>query len=374
MIRSHKVRLNPTPEQEVNFRKSVGTARFVYNWGLNRWKEAKAQGLTEYGVMALKKEFNGLKEEQFPWVYEVTKSVCESAFTNLGKALKNYFDSKKGARKGAKVGFPSFKKKHKAKQTFGLANDRFKVDGHRIKIEKLGVVNMAEPLRFQGKIMGATVSCVAGKWYISIQVEIAQPEPLRLERKSTGVDLGVKTLATLSAPGGHPTEFENQKLLRRQLNQLKKLNRSQARRQLQSNRWYKAKDKLARFHECIKNQRSDAIHKMTTGIARTYSIVGVEDLHIKGMVKNRKLALSIADAGMGEVLRQLTYKAETFGSRIVKVGRFYASSKTCNDCGHINKELTLSDRTWTCQGCGTIQHRDWNAAKNIEQEALRLIA
>ncbi|MFN8487191.1 MAG: RNA-guided endonuclease TnpB family protein [Caldilineaceae bacterium] len=367
MIRAHKIRLNPDAEQEVYFKKAAGTARFVFNWGLARWKEAKAQGVKEYGVMALKKEFNGLKEEQFLWVYDVTKSVCEAAFVNLGKALKNYFDSKSGKRQGEKMGFPKFKKKRKAKQSFGLANDRFKVDGHSVKIEKLGLVNMAEALRFQGKIMGAVVSCVAGKWYISIQVEIEQPEPLRFEQRSTGVDLGVKTLATLS----NGDEFENQKLLRRELNQLKKLNRSLSRRKEQSNRWYKAKDKLARFHERVKNRRADAIHKMTTTIAKTYQLVGVEDLHVKGMVRNRKLALSIADASMGEVLRQLEYKSAAFGGRIVKVGRFYASSKTCSDCGHINKPLTLADRKWTCQGCGTIHERDWNAAKNIEQEALR---
>lgn len=370
MIRAHKIRLNPTPEQEIYFRKSAGTARFVYNWGLNRWKEAKAQGLSEYGVMAIKKEFNGLKEEQYPWVYEVGKGACEYAFMNLGKALKNYFDSKSGKRKGNKVGFPNFKKKRKAKQTFGIANDRFMVDGHIIKIQKLGEVNMAEQLRFQGKIMGAVASCVAGKWYISIQVEIQKPEPIQFQQQSTGIDLGVKTLATLS----DGTEFENQKLLRRQLNKLKKLNRSQSRRKMQSNRWYKAKDKLARFHERVSSQRKDAIHKMTTAIASTYQAIGVEDLHIKGMAKNRKLSLSIADAGMGEVLRQLDYKAKAFGSQVIKVGRFYASSKTCNDCGYVNKELTLSDRAWVCQGCGVINQRDWNAAKNIEQEALRLLA
>jgi len=209
-------------------------------------------------------------------------------------------------------------------------------------------------------------------------VESAQPEPLRLEHKSTGVDLEVKPFATLS----DGTEFENQKLLRRQLTQRKKLNRAQARRQLPSQRWSKAKAKVARFHEQIKHQRSDAAHKMTTAIASTYQRVGVEDLHIKGMAKNRKLALSLADAGLGEVLRQLEYKAEAFGSRIFKVGRFYASAKTWNaprrQPGYVNQELTLSERTWTCQGCGGInqreRHPEGTRAKHIEQEALRLIA
>ena len=188
------------------------------------------------------------------------------------------------------------------------------------------------------------------------------------KQRSTGVDLGVKTLATLS----NGQEFENKKLLRGQLNKLKKLNRTLSRRQEQSKRWYKAKDKLAHFHARIKRQRADFIHKLTTEVGQTYALIGVEDLSVKRMVRNRKLALSIADAGMGEVLRQFAYKADTFGSRIVKVGRFYASSKTCHDCGHVNQALTLSDRRWTCQGCGVVHERDWNAAKNIEQEALRL--
>jgi len=370
MIRAHKIRLNPTTEQEIYFRKAAGTKRFVYNWALDRWKWAKGQETATYGMMAAKKDFNALKGEQFPWVYEVAKDVAEGAFQDLGAALKNYFDWKSGKRKGAKVGFPKFKSKKNKKQSFRLNNDKFWVDGHTIYIPRLGEVNMAEPLRFQGKIMGAVVSKVADWWYVSIQVEVEQPQVKTFEQQSTGVDVGIKTLATLS----DGSEFENQKPLRNQINKLRKLSRSQSRRQKGSNRWWKAKRKVGRFHAKIADKRLDMQHKASHVIASTYAFIGVEDLHVKGMVKNRRLSLAVSDVGLSEFIRQIEYKSKAFGGQVVRVGRFYASSKTCNNCGHIHQTLTLSDRKWTCLGCGTIHDRDWNAAKNIEQEALRLTA
>lgn len=159
MIRAHKIRLNPTPAQAVYFRKAAGTARFVYNWALDRWKTVHAEHPgTPYGMRAAKKDFNALKAVQFPWVYDVAKDVAEGAFSNLGAALKHYFDWKKGTRKGAKVGFPKFKSKKRSPQSFRLNNDKFTVDGQHIRIPHLGWVNMAEALRWQGKILGAVVS------------------------------------------------------------------------------------------------------------------------------------------------------------------------------------------------------------------------
>jgi putative transposase len=319
-----------------------------------------------YGMMAAKLDFNAIKREQFSWAYEVAKDVCEGAFQDLGAALKNYFDSKSGKRKGEKTGFPSFKSKRKSKQSFRLNNDKFKVDGHEIRIPNLGWVNMAECLRFDGKIMGAVISRVADHWFVSITVEIERLPRAEPTKDSVGVDMGLKTLATLS----DGVEFENQKLLRSELAHYKRLSRRLSRRKEGSNRWWTAKRQLASFHERIANRRADIIHKLTTEIARTYKLVAVETLNIKGMARNRKLALSVADAGMGEVLRQLAYKATT----LVKVGRWYASSKTCSDCGHVNRELTSSDRTWACASCGVLHERDWNAAINILQEGLRLAA
>lgn len=168
------------------------------------------------------------------------------------------------------------------------------------------------------------------------------------------------------------SEFENQKPLRNGLNRLRKLSRSLSRRVKGSNRWWKAKRKVGRFHAAIANRRMDAQHKASYAIASTYAFIGIEDLNVEGMKHNRRLSLSLSDVGLGDFLRQIAYKAEAFGGQVVRVGRFYASSQTCNDCGHIHQTLTLSDRKWTCQGCGTIHNRDWNAAKNIEKEALRL--
>lgn len=370
MLRAHKIRLNPTPEQEVYFRKAAGTKRFVYNQALALWQWGKQNEVPEFGLMEIKRQINSFKAEQFPWMYDVAKDVVEGAIQDLGAALKNYFESKTGERKGAKVGFPKFKTKKHKKQSFRLNNDKFKIEEHQIRIPNLGWVNMAETLRFSGKIMGAVVSKVADWWFVSITVDVKKPEPVQFPNKTVGVDVGIKTLAKLS----DESEFENQKPLRKGQNRLRKLNRALARRKKASNRWWKAKAKLGRFHFRVNNQRADAHHKASNVIAKTYAFIGLEDLHVKGMVKNRKLALSISDVGLGEFIRQIEYKSDWFGGRVVKVGRFYASSKTCNDCEFINKELALSDRTWTCQGCGTIHDRDWNAAKNIEQEALRLVA
>lgn len=366
MIRAHKIRLNPTAEQDVYLRRAVGVARFTYNWGLAEWKRQYEAGLKP-SAMGLKKQFNAIKGEQFPFVGEVLRDASNTGFEKLGKAFSNFFASVTGKRSD-KIGYPRFKSKKRSKQSFSMANDKFRVEGNNLYVPKLGMVNMAEGLRFVGKIMTGTVSCVAGKWYVSITVDIEQSKPVEFQKKSVGIDLGLKTLATLS----DGVEFENQKLLRSELKRLRSLSRGLSRKQQGSNRWWKQKQKIASFHQTITNRRSDAIHKMTTQIATTYEIVGMEDLHVKGMIRNRRLALSIADAAMGEVGRQLIYKKEWFGGILQKVGRFFASSKTCSDCGYVNHELVLSARTWVCKGCGVINQRDWNASKNIESETLRL--
>ena len=366
MIRAHKIRLNPTPEQETYLRKVVGVSRFVYNWGLARWKEQKAQGVDNYGPARLKVEFNAIKREQFPWALDVSKNAVEDGFRRLGHALNNYFSSKSGKRKGERMGFPHFKSKKRSKQTFALDYERFKLDGHWLSIQKLPTpINMAEPLRLKGRPKWAHISCRAGKWYASIVVEMEESVCAAPPQDSVGVDLGLKTLATLS----DGREFENQRPLRSRVPRLKRLSRRLSRRQEGSHRWWKAKRQLERFHSRVAERRLDSTHKMTTEIARTYRLVAVEDLNVKGMSQNRRLALSLADASLSEILRQLAYKSV----QLVRVSRWYASSKTCSDCGYINKELTLQDRQWVCAGCGVAHERDWNAAINIQQEALRLI-
>jgi putative transposase len=370
MIKAHKIRLNASPEQELYFRKAAGTARFVYNWALAEWQRHKAEYPgQEHGVMAIKKDFNALKGQQYPWVYEVAKDVAEGAFTNLSAALKNHFDSRNGKRAGAKVGFPRFKSKKDRRQSFHLNNDKFRVSDHSLYVPKLGWVNMAEALRFEGKIMGAVVSKEAGRWTVSISVEMARPVSTIFPRDSAGIDLGLTKLVVLS----DGTQYENQVLLRSELTHLKRLSQRLSRRQRGSQRWRKAKDQLARFHARIANRRADILHKLTTEIASTYSVLGMEDLNVGGMLRNHRLALSLADASFGEIRRQLQYKSDWFGGRVVRIDRFYPSSQLCSVCGVKNPGLRLEDREWTCQNCGVHHDRDINAARNIHAEALRLL-
>ncbi len=371
MIKAHKIRLNPTPEQEVYFRKAAGTARFVYNWGLAAWKAHKAEHPGQaHGALALKKDFNAIKATQFPWVYEVAKDVCEGAFFNLAAALKNYFESKSGKRQGKTVGFPRLKSKKNRRQSFRLNNDRIHVDSHSLYVPKLGWVNMAEALRFDGKIMGATVSRQAGRWYVSITVELEAREPGAFEKPMVGIDLGVKTLMVLS----DGTRRENQTLLRSELTHFKRLSRRLSRRQAGSARWCRAKRQLERFHERIANRRADYLHKTTADIARTYAVVGLEDLNVAGMLKNHHMALSLSDAAFGEIRRQLEYKCDWYGGRVVTVNRFFPSSRLCGHCQAKYDGLELSERTWVCPTCGMLNERDPNAARNIEQEVLQLLS
>ena len=168
-------------------------------------------------------------------------------------------------------------------------------------------------------------------------------------------------------------QYENQVLLRSELTHLKRLSRRLSRRQKGSTRWWRAKDQLARYHERIANRRADHLHKLTTELASTYAVLGMEDLHVVGMLRNHRLALSLADASFGEIRRQLQYKSDWFGGRVVRIDRFYPSSQLCSACGVKYPELRLEDREWTCQNCGMHHYRDVNAARNIHAEALRLL-
>ena len=358
--------LNPSPEQELYFRKAAGTARFVYNWGLAKWQRHKAAYPGQaHGVMAIKKDFNAHKGQHYPWGYEVAKDVAEGAFTNLSAARKNYYDSQNGQRKGARVGFSRFKAGKNDRQSFHLNNDKFKVSDHSLYVPKLGWVNMAETLRFEGKIMGAVVSKEAGRWYVTISVEMDRLESLQFPRYSAGLDMGLKRLVVLN----DGTQCENQVLLRTELTHLKRLSRRLSRRQKGSTRWWRAKEQLARFHGRIADHRADHLHKLTTPLASSYAVLGMEDLNVAGMLRNHHL--SLADASFGEIRCQLQYKSDWFGGRLVRIDRFYPSSQLCLVCGV--KNPGLKDREWTCQNCGRQYDRDANAARNIHAEALRLL-
>ena len=377
MQRAHVIRLNPTKEQEVYFRKACGVARHAYNWALARWKEARAEG-KRVKIKDLKAEYNRMKGEQFPWVYEVTKCAPEQAFSDLNQAFASYWRMKqdgtqpklKHPRKdGEEAGFPHFKSKKRDRLSFYLANDKFSVQGHTLRVPKLGTVNMTEELRFSGKLMSATISYRAGWWFISLSVEVEQ-EPPSHTGGTVGIDLGIKTLATLSTG----EVYENQRHYRHNLGRILGLSKGLSRKVEGSQNGWKNAKKLAKAHYRVSNQRADALHKMTTHVARTYALLGLEDLNAKGMAANHCLAQAVSDASFFEVKRQLVYKAEQQGGYVQLVDRWFPSSKTCSACGWVDEDLTLADRVFTCEQCGLSIDRDLNASLNIKKEALRLIA
>jgi len=364
MIKAHKIRLHPTEEQKVYFAKAAGIARFVWNWALAEWNRHYEAG-EKPTALKLKKRFHAIRREQFPWTWEVTKNASDQPFLDLGKAFTAFFEGK--ARR------PRFKSKKRSKASFYLANDQFELGDHRAWIPKLGWVDMAENLRFTGKITGARVTRTADWWCISITVEV--PDELSEKRTAAvGIDVGLNRLATLSTG----EEYENQAFLKTALKKLRQANKRLHRRKLGSKNREKARRQLARLHYRITCLRDDVLHKLTTRIASWYGIVGIEDLNLKGLLKNRHLSRSFSDAALGKLLTLLTSKVEQRGGRVIKVGRFFPSSKTCHCCGWKWKDMELSDRIFLCQNptCTYYQFaqdRDHNAALCILGEALRLI-
>ena len=303
---------------------------------------------------SLRRQLNAIKREQFPWMLEVTKCAPQMAIIQLGQAFQNFF--------AGRARYPQFRKKG-VHDRFTLTNDQFSIDGCRIRIPSLGWVRMREPLRFAGKLMSATISRVADRWFASITVDTSDTShlPKAENQGAVGVDLGVSALAALSTGEMFPSPKPHKALLDR----LRRLSRSLSRKQKGSANRKKARARLAKLHARIVNIRADALHKLTTDLTRRFHTIGIEDLNVRGMAKNRHLARSIMDMGFFEFRRQLQYKAAMRGGQVVVADRFFASSKTCSACGHRLDDLPLSVREWTCPDCGIIHDRDVNAARNL---------
>ena len=366
MIISHKIRLNPSNKQATYLAKAAGTARFAYNWALAEWQTQYAawkedNNLPKPSQFSLRKQLNAIKREQFPWMLDVTKNAPQMAIIQLGAAFKNFF--------AGRAKYPRFKKKGKSRDSFTLTNDQFAIDACRIRIPNLGLVRMRETLRFSGKILSATISRTADQWFASITVDTDQNHiPLAENQGTVGVDLGVSALAILST-GEKVVGAKPHKAL---LSRLKRLSRSLSRKVKGSANHHKAKQKLAKLHARIANIRQDSLHKLTTDLTRRFHTIGIEDLNVSGMMKNRHLSRAISDMGFFEFRRQLEYKAGMRGGVVVVADRFFASSKTCSaaDCGHKVDKLPLSVREWTCPVCGAVHDRDVNAANNLQEYAV----
>ncbi len=364
MHRTHKIRLNPTPEQADYFLRACGIARLVFNYMLSQYKETKAEK-QKFDWKKAKIAFNALKYILYPFISDVTKCAAEGAISDCRQAINTYYKAK---QKNPKVRFPKFRSRRKAIGSFVIHNDKFKVEANTVIIPKLGPVNMAEPLRFKGKILTGRVKEKAGKWYLIVVVEVEKPKSFIHPHLSTGIDFGLSRFATLS----NGEVIETQDYFRREERKLKLLQRGLARKKKQSKNYQKWKKRVIRQHEKVANQRRDFLHKQTTVVIRTFRIICIENLCLKGLMRTR-LAKSFANAGIGIAVEQLSYKSEEFGNIIQKVDRFFPSSKRCHVCLHINKELDLSDRIWRCPKCQTTHDRDYNAAKNIEMEGISLL-
>lgn len=381
---THKIQLKATKEQKIYFQKAAGTSRFVWNWALAKWQEQYATG-KKPNAMALKKAFNAIKYQEYPWLVEMHRDSHAQPFAYLAKAWNRFFNEIKANKKAHE---PKYKKKNRSRDSFYVANDKFNVNEKTIRLPKIGIVEMTEPLRFEGRILGATVSRQADRWFVAIQVEMPERKT-KLSRESNGIegaDFGIKSAVSLSTG----ETIKSPTPLKSALRRLKIRGRSVSRKCESakksiglnknerlakgiklpvSNNRKKSSLKLARLHARIVNLRADFTHKLTTRLCRENQAIVIEDLHVSGMLKNEKLARAISDIGFGEIRRQLEYKSLRYETKLIVANRFYPSSKLCSVCHWKNESLRLKDREWLCQNCGTFHDRDQNAAINLKRLA-----
>ena len=356
----------------------AGAARFAYNAGLAHVKEALDNGESpEWSHYGLLRWWNANKDELavnqttgVVWWSQNSKESYSMALRSLAQGFSNWSKSRKGERKGRRVGFPKFKSKNTTMQ-FAYSTDftaPTASDPYGLKLPRIGRVHCMENVhkRVAGAhLVRVSVSRRAGSWYASLTVEREPAAPASVSAPkggAVGVDLGVKNLATLS----DGTVISNPRALGARLKTLRKAQQALSRKVAGSARREKARARVARLHARVADVRADAIHKATTMIARNYSTVCIEDLNVAGMVKNHSLARSVSDAALGEFRRQLEYKTACNGVALRVVNRWYRSSKTCSGCGSVKAKLSLNERTYSCDSCGLTMDRDLNAAINIQ--------
>ncbi|WP_219905397.1 IS607 family element RNA-guided endonuclease TnpB [Actinopolyspora mortivallis] len=392
VLQAYQFALDPTGQQQAMLSSHCGAARFAHNWGLaqvravlNQREAERSYGVPEsaltpslnWSAYSLRKAWNAAKDEVAPWWGENSKEAYASGLANLADALGNWHKSRTGKRAGKRIGFPRFKsKRHRlscrfSTGSFGLSES----DRRHVQLPRIGLVRTHESTRKlarhvergTARIRSATVSFQRGRWHVSFSVEITKTEPEPAVKGGTvGVDLGVKHLAVLSTG----ENIANPKHLDAAQRELRRLQRRAARQQgpdkrTPSNRWRKTQARIAKLHTAVANARRDGLHKLSTRLVAEFDTVVVEDLHVAGMVRNRRLARAISGVGMGELRRQLDYKTSWSGRQLVVADRWYPSSKTCNDCGAVKAKLRLSERTFTCDHCGYRTDRDLNAARTL---------
>ena len=363
MFKAFKYRLYPTAPQAEKIDQNIGCARFVYNQLLDDrikvWKETKQRSKKTY--CDLKKEYAFLKEAD--------SRALLNARENLDAAYDKFF-------KESNAGFPKFKSKHKYRWSYTTDNNNGTVrfDGNRLRLPKVGYVKIVEHRLHEGRILTATISHErSGEYYASVLCEIEQPKSLPVTDKVVGIDLGLHDIIVCSDGERVPSP----KYFRKSEQRLARVQRAFSRTQKGSNGHEKARLKVARCHQKIKNQRNDFLQKLSTKLIHENQVICLEDLSVKGLERNHKLSKSVTDASFSKFVNMLEYKAEWYGRKVVKIDRFYPSTQLCSGCGYKNESVKglqgLKVREWVCPGCGEVHDRDLNASRNILKEGMKVL-